>query len=119
MCFFSLQWLTTFPQVVSRIGHRSPLVQANLEKIIVVVLRMYPLQSVWSMVSVAQSKKDERKKRCLRMLDTVSSLHGASFAPLLPPVRLTSADERVYALISSGLAGSHSIDRRWAHLSGG
>jgi serine/threonine-protein kinase ATR len=57
------QWLTAFPQVVSRIGHANISVYKVISKIILQVVRTYPLQSIWSLVSVSYSKKEERLAR--------------------------------------------------------
>jgi serine/threonine-protein kinase ATR len=65
------QWLTAFPQVVSRIGHADVATYKVLSRIIIAVIVAYPLQSIWSMVSVSQSKKEDRLVRCKAILNKV------------------------------------------------
>lgn len=80
------QWLTAFPQVVSRIGHANLSVYKVLARIITAVIRTYPLQSIWSMVSVSQSKKEERLVRCQAIFAKVRAHVAVS------PVSLTRSD---------------------------
>ncbi|CDZ97128.1 serine threonine-protein kinase atr [Phaffia rhodozyma] len=68
------QWLTAFPQLVSRIGHPNGSVYRQIYRIIVYVVRTYPLQSIWSMVSVSQSKKEDRVKRCVGIFDKLRAI---------------------------------------------
>ena len=58
------QFLTAFPQIVSRIGHPKREVQSVLRKIMAVVIERYPQQATWPMVGVMQSKRAERKDAC-------------------------------------------------------
>lgn len=56
------QWLTAFPQIVSRIAQSHPTVYAQLEKIMVNVVSTYPRQAMWSMVGLHNSNKQESAK---------------------------------------------------------
>jgi serine/threonine-protein kinase ATR len=70
------QWLTAFPQLVSRIGHINPGVSDVLMAIILRVLLRYPQQAVWSIVGVLQSKKGDRNKRCTVLLSKAIAKGG-------------------------------------------
>lgn len=72
------QWLTAFPQVVSRIGHADVGTYRVLSRIILAVIMAYPLQSIWSMVSVSQSKKHERLSRCQAIFKKVRSARAGA-----------------------------------------
>ncbi|KZT62935.1 hypothetical protein CALCODRAFT_425546, partial [Calocera cornea HHB12733] len=61
----SFQWLTAFPQLVSRIIHPSSSVFAVLVKIMAQVLIEYPQQALWLLTSASKSKRPERAKRCV------------------------------------------------------
>jgi hypothetical protein len=57
------QWLTAFPQIVSRIDHSNKSVYDLLSNLIIRVLQEYPHQGLWLFMSVVQSKKPERSMR--------------------------------------------------------
>lgn len=57
------QWLTAFPQLVSRVEHGNQTVKAILIGLIVKVISAYPQQGLWSFISVRQSKNINRMKR--------------------------------------------------------
>lgn len=58
-----MQWLTAFPQIVSRIDHSNKPVYDLLSNLIIRVLQEYPHQGLWLFMSVVQSKKPERSLR--------------------------------------------------------
>lgn len=64
-----IQWLTAFPQLVSRILHPEPSVNTVLYKIIAGVIHKYPNQALWPMVGVMRSNRSERSKVCRIVLD--------------------------------------------------
>ncbi|EGG02755.1 uncharacterized protein MELLADRAFT_22295, partial [Melampsora larici-populina 98AG31] len=66
---FSFQWLTVLPQVVSRVMHKSTHVQALVHKILTHVLRSYPDQALWAMVSGVESSNAARSSRCTWVLN--------------------------------------------------
>ncbi|WAR55831.1 hypothetical protein PtB15_6B574 [Puccinia triticina] len=62
------EWLTVLPQVVSRVMHKSTHVQAIVHKILTHVLRSYPDQALWAMVSGVESSNSARSSRCTWVL---------------------------------------------------
>lgn len=72
------QWLTAFPQLVSRILHPEPTVNVILYKIIAQVILKYPNQALWPMVGVMRSNRSERSRICRIVLDRAVrlTLHG-------------------------------------------
>nr|XP_031859926.1 uncharacterized protein CI109_004533 [Kwoniella shandongensis]KAA5526998.1 hypothetical protein CI109_004533 [Kwoniella shandongensis] len=62
------QFLTAFPQIISRILHPHGEVGIVLKKIVAGVIRTYPQQALWPTVGVMQSKRADRKKACLSVL---------------------------------------------------
>lgn len=58
------QFLTAFPQLVSRILHPEPVVAGILYKIISNVIVKYPHQALWPMVGVMRSNRPDRAKIC-------------------------------------------------------
>lgn len=63
------QFLTAFPQIVSRIGHIHPESAAQIRRIMVSVVRKYPQQALWPLVGLIQSNRKDRKEACRKVLD--------------------------------------------------
>lgn len=63
------EWLTVLPQVVSRVMHKSTHVQAIVHAILLPVLKSYPDQALWAMVSGVESSNSDRSDRCTWVLD--------------------------------------------------
>ncbi|KAI9610104.1 hypothetical protein H4Q26_007102 [Puccinia striiformis f. sp. tritici PST-130] len=77
------EWLTVLPQVVSRVMHKSTHVQAIVHRILTHVLRSYPDQALWSMVSGVESSNSARSSRCIWVMqDAANGTNGAK--PQLP-----------------------------------
>lgn len=57
----SYQYLTAFPQMISRITHGNKEVQEVLVKLIYRVIRDYPAQSLWPAVGAIQSRNKQRR----------------------------------------------------------
>jgi serine/threonine-protein kinase ATR len=57
------QWLTAFPQIASRLGHRHAKVKAILVKLLAMVINAYPRQALWPMFGLMQSNRDERRRQ--------------------------------------------------------
>jgi hypothetical protein len=72
------QFLTAFPQIVSRIGHNNKDVAQILMKIMATVIQHYPRQALWPTVGVMQSNRPERKATCTVVLRRaqVKQVHG-------------------------------------------
>ncbi|KZO97981.1 hypothetical protein CALVIDRAFT_50339 [Calocera viscosa TUFC12733] len=70
------QWLTAFPQLVSRIIHPSWNVFQVLLKIMAQVLIEYPQQALWFLTSASKSKRPERAKRCLAVYSRAQNAPG-------------------------------------------
>ncbi|KAI7827529.1 hypothetical protein BC939DRAFT_394939 [Gamsiella multidivaricata] len=64
-------FLSAFPQIISRICHKSPDAFGVLQHIIVNVVLAFPDQAIWQMVSVSRSVVGERKRVCNKILDNV------------------------------------------------
>ncbi|KAH9464248.1 hypothetical protein Pst134EB_003780 [Puccinia striiformis f. sp. tritici] len=78
-----IKWLTVLPQVVSRVMHKSTHVQAIVHRILTHVLRSYPDQALWSMVSGVESSNSARSSRCIWVMqDAANGTNGAK--PQLP-----------------------------------
>lgn len=56
------QFLTAFPQMISRITHPSRAVQDVLVRIVYRVVREYPLQALWPIVGAMLSRRKERRE---------------------------------------------------------
>lgn len=64
-----MQWLTAFPQIVSRVEHKNAEAYSVLSKLIVTVLRSYPQQGLWLFMSVVNSTRTKREKRGRGIID--------------------------------------------------
>ncbi|WVQ82128.1 hypothetical protein IAT38_004256 [Cryptococcus sp. DSM 104549] len=71
------QFLTAFPQIVSRIVHPNRDVARVVRGIIVKVISEYPQQALWPVVGVMQSRRDERKKACREVLTKIESKNNS------------------------------------------
>ncbi|KAG0147580.1 hypothetical protein CROQUDRAFT_76465 [Cronartium quercuum f. sp. fusiforme G11] len=97
------EWLTVLPQVVSRVMHKSTHVQALVHKILTHVLRSYPDQALWAMVSGVESSNAARSSRCTWVLNdakdiqTVSKQSGGN--PELDPRTLSKKFEQCRKLV--------------------
>ncbi|OCF57218.1 hypothetical protein L486_04674 [Kwoniella mangroviensis CBS 10435] len=67
------QFLTAFPQIISRIVHPSKKVAAILKKIMAAVIVRYPQQALWPTVGAMQSKRAERRQACLEVTNIAST----------------------------------------------
>lgn len=56
------QFLTAFPQMISRITHSNKDVQEALIKLVYRVIRDYPLQALWPTIGAIHSKKQDRRE---------------------------------------------------------
>ncbi|KAI9146005.1 hypothetical protein BKA69DRAFT_1024549 [Paraphysoderma sedebokerense] len=66
-------FLTAFPQIVSRICHKNQNVFPVLETIMVTVLKNYPKQALWYLMSVSKSTIKSRYRRCHTIFAKVKS----------------------------------------------
>lgn len=75
------QFLTAFPQIVSRIGHPKKEISGLLRKVMALVIQEYPKQAMWPTVGVMQSNRADRKQACMEVLHRAqvrdSIVHGA------------------------------------------
>ncbi|WVF72846.1 hypothetical protein IAT40_007664 [Kwoniella sp. CBS 6097] len=67
------QFLTAFPQIVSRIVHPNKDVATVLRKIMAIVLSRYPQQALWPAVGAMQSKRTERRTAAHEVTNKASS----------------------------------------------
>lgn len=70
------EWLTAFPQIVSRIAHPNAAVYQLLEQIMINVVSKYPRQAMWSIVGLYHSNKQgsAKAKRAKSVCNQVSNV---------------------------------------------
>ncbi len=56
------QWLSAFPQIISRVDHKSKIAYDVLALLISSVLQEYPQQALWQFISVVKSRNQSEKK---------------------------------------------------------
>ncbi|KAL7422782.1 hypothetical protein Q5752_002077 [Cryptotrichosporon argae] len=95
------QFLTAFPQMVSRICHPNTNVQDALIRVMARVLREYPQQALWPLVGVMQSKRGDRQDACSRVLTRAKNgdhtgrvLHHVMGAQKLSSVLLRLSEDK-------------------------
>lgn len=66
------EFLTAFPQIASRLGHKHENIRPVLIKVMATVLVLFPQQALWPMVYLMQSNRPERRDLCLRVTQRVS-----------------------------------------------
>jgi len=66
---YTLQWFPAFPQIASRVGHRSNEVYNLLANLISRIIGEYPKQALWLFISVVKSTKTTRATRGKRLLE--------------------------------------------------
>lgn len=57
----TFEYLTAFPQIASRVGHKNDKIRSVLIKIMGTVLLAFPQQALWPMVYLMQSHRNERQ----------------------------------------------------------
>ncbi|KAJ3333865.1 hypothetical protein HDU76_002191 [Blyttiomyces sp. JEL0837] len=86
-------FLTALPQIISRICHINREAHALLETILVKVLKSYPHQVLWHLVSVSKSRYKIRANRCSAVFSKArsdpSSRHGSLGDLITEAQRLT------------------------------
>lgn len=70
------QFLTSFPQLISRITHPNETVQETLVKVVYRVIRDYPAQSLWTTIGAMQSNQKERRSITDKVLKRAVVSHG-------------------------------------------
>ena len=88
------QFLTAFPQVISRIGHPKKEVQALLRKIIALVIIDHPQQALWPIVGVMQSNRPDRKMACEMVVQRAKVCHGSTKSRPIAIASLMEAPQR-------------------------
>ncbi|KAF8314749.1 hypothetical protein DL93DRAFT_2155621 [Clavulina sp. PMI_390] len=63
------QWMTAFPQILSRMGHPLPSAYSRLSDLIVHILSHYPQQGLWYFTPVVLGKLKDREVRGRKILD--------------------------------------------------
>jgi len=87
------QWMTAFPQIVSRIGHPNPAVYGIIADLVVTVLCEYPQQGLWYFTPVVQGKSAERENRGKAILARVQLVRPIANR-LLSPIELSTIYSR-------------------------
>ncbi|KAI8805845.1 ataxia telangiectasia and Rad3 related, isoform CRA_a [Cladochytrium replicatum] len=64
-------FLTTFPQIVSRICHPNDSLYTSLERIMIQVMTVYPQHALWHLISVYRSTYKFRSARCSAVFSKV------------------------------------------------
>ncbi|KAG9049511.1 serine/threonine-protein kinase M1 [Tulasnella sp. UAMH 9824] len=67
------QWYSAFPQIVSRIEHPNQSTFSTLSKIISAVILAYPIQALWLFTGVVHSKRPERRRRGIDIINKVKA----------------------------------------------
>ncbi|KAG8930738.1 serine/threonine-protein kinase M1 [Tulasnella sp. 417] len=67
------QWYSAFPQIVSRIEHPNQSTFSTLSKIISAVILAYPVQALWLFTGVVHSKRIERRRRGIDIINKVKA----------------------------------------------
>ena len=81
---YTLQWFPAFPQIASRVGHKSNEVYSLLANLISRIIGEYPKQALWLFISVVKSTKSTRATRGKGLLERLKvSLVSAMF-----PIRI-------------------------------
>ncbi|KAL2643558.1 hypothetical protein R1flu_011145 [Riccia fluitans] len=70
------QWLTSLPQLVSRICHQNEEVVRLVKQIITIVLQAYPQQSLWIMAAVSKSTVPARREAAAEIIQLARSSLG-------------------------------------------
>ena len=79
--FYTLQWFPAFPQIASRVGHKSSEVYNLLANLISRIIGEYPKQALWLFISVVKSTKSTRATRGKKLLERLKvSLVFAMFS---------------------------------------
>ncbi|KAL4076264.1 hypothetical protein J3A83DRAFT_4357344 [Scleroderma citrinum] len=74
---------SSFPQIVSRVGHSNVKVFAILARLICKVIREYPHQALWLFASVVKSTKANREARGRTILDALKCDAGTQLPNLI------------------------------------
>jgi serine/threonine-protein kinase ATR len=61
------EFLTAFPQIASRLGHKTETVRTVIIAIMAKVVSTYPQRALWPMVYLMQSNRPERKRLCAQV----------------------------------------------------
>lgn len=67
------QFLSSLPQLISRITHKQPLIHQGVELMILKTLSGYPQQTIWHLMSVSRSKIALRATRLQSILSKSKS----------------------------------------------
>ncbi|KAG6548304.1 hypothetical protein Mapa_010357 [Marchantia paleacea] len=70
------QWLTSLPQLVSRICHQNEEVVRLVKHIITLVLQAYPQQALWTMAAVSKSTVPARREAAAEIIQQARSSLG-------------------------------------------
>jgi len=70
----SYYFLTSFPQIVSRICHTNKETYAVLKSLMVKVFIDFPQQAAWHMVSVSKNRNSRRNTRCKEIFEEVRKI---------------------------------------------
>lgn len=93
------EWLTVLPQVVSRVMHKSTHVQALVHRILTHVLRSYPDQALWAMVSGVESSNAARSSRCTWVLNDAKDVQTPIKNSQVDPQTLTRKFDQCRKLV--------------------
>ncbi|KAH8919600.1 hypothetical protein BT69DRAFT_1266476 [Atractiella rhizophila] len=72
------QWLTVFPQLVSRLLHKNVELYQILEKLLVKVFLLFPHQAFWGLASALKSTTVKRAQRCDNLFQKTSASCAAT-----------------------------------------
>jgi serine/threonine-protein kinase ATR len=98
------RWMTVLPQLVSRICHRHHRVAGYISRALQLVLRVFPRQSQWTLVSLGRSSIKLRRERAQIVLSHVRS--NPALRPQHDQLQLT--DTLIQSLIQCARAAPRS-----------
>ncbi|KAI0215805.1 Serine/threonine-protein kinase ATR [Lamellibrachia satsuma] len=100
------QFLTAFPQLISRICHTHADVFAQLKEITARLLATFPQQAMWLMMAVSKSSFQTRVKRCQEIFGLAKSMNHDLNKFLLDATKLT---ERLLDVCNKHVDGSSVV----------
>ncbi|KAJ3219045.1 hypothetical protein HK099_004838 [Clydaea vesicula] len=108
------QFLTAFPQLISRIDHPNQNVYNILELILVKVLMAFPQQALWQLVAVNKSINKVRSKRCAEIFTKAKSNPKTS---IMNSKFKTMIEEAVKLSDKLIIICNHSVDKHKCKVS--
>lgn len=117
----AFQFLASFSQILSQIGHKNNAVFDVLEQIMVSVLSCYPQQGLWQIIPISKSSNAIRKQRSENVLNKVkvrqSYIPGLSLDKQIEEFKRTTDDLLLLAKKDAKSIASFSMKKDFKNLS--